>query len=294
MSNALSPVAEFAGMAGQPSFAVLAETTGPEQTNDPFIWFIAAGVLVWGLWIVSAAANPSKLTLRRTPARPNTLHPLHILLPLAAFVLALGTLTDLLSVWLPAEGPRLTVLSTVGMQTLWLVTSLLVAGFTFRHGLGRGLGLSVRRWKYDTAAAVAACLAAFPVCFALAWAFSKVVPPEMQHPHRMLTAVDKLSGGWAILILLSVLVLAPLCEEIFFRGLLQSIIRKYTGSPWTAILVASVPFALLHFDQPQHMVALFALGVILGYNYERQGRLYAPIGVHMLFNAVNLVGWLAR
>jgi membrane protease YdiL (CAAX protease family) len=35
--------------------------------------------------------------------------------------------------------------------------------------------------------------------------------------------------------------------------------------------------------------ALVILGIVLGYNYERSGRLWAPIMIHALFNALSIV-----
>jgi len=40
------------------------------------------------------------------------------------------------------------------------------------------------------------------------------------------------------------------------------------------------------------MPALFVLSVILGYNYERCGRLYPPVLIHALFNSVFILNAL--
>ena len=60
-------------------------------------------------------------------------------------------------------------------------------------------------------------------------------------------------------------------------------------------MLTSAIFAMLHWDTVASadgewvpLPALFALGVVLGYNYERSGRLVAPILIHALFNGVSV------
>src|SRR5690606_13618209 len=96
------------------------------------------------------------------------------------------------------------------------------------------------------------------------------------------------------------LLLAPLSEELLFRGIFQTGLRRLLpGRPgsvrhrWLAILLASLVFGLMHLAVPQHVPALIVLAVILGYQYERTGSLVVPIFVHILFNAKSLLWhWL--
>ncbi|MDN3506233.1 MAG: CPBP family intramembrane metalloprotease [Simkaniaceae bacterium] len=93
-------------------------------------------------------------------------------------------------------------------------------------------------------------------------------------------------------VLVSVLILAPLIEEYLFRGVLQTYCRKWLGSG-AAILISALCFALFHYAPTQGLgnipllLSLFFLGGYLGFLYERQGSLWAPIGLHMTFNAVS-------
>ena len=87
--------------------------------------------------------------------------------------------------------------------------------------------------------------------------------------------------------------LAPIAEELFYRGLMQSMLRRYGLRPWMAILATSAVFAVSHWPHYQDMPALFVLAVALGYNYERTGRLIAPIVLHAAFNGVTLWATLA-
>lgn len=94
--------------------------------------------------------------------------------------------------------------------------------------------------------------------------------------------------------LLSVLVLAPLIEEFLFRGLLQTYFKKRLGRA-AAILLSALAFAFFHYSPVQGLgnvsliFALFLLGGFLGFIYERQKSLWAPIGLHMSFNAISAI-----
>ncbi len=99
-----------------------------------------------------------------------------------------------------------------------------------------------------------------------------------------------------IMAVLSALLLAPVGEELFFRGILQTALKKaippQSGSMrhrWLAILITAALFGLMHYNVPQHVPPLIVFGFILGFLYERSGSLYVPILVHILFNAKSLL-----
>jgi len=262
---------------------------------------LAIGTLLLVVWILRRAVHPKNLRLDRTPGRPNTLTPLSLV---ALLVLWLGVTVvgqQVLSHTVEWAGPPCTIgeskidirtvlLAGMAGQVLWLLASLLVAVRGFPLGLSRGLGLSMRHWFYDGARSVVAVLAVFPVCNGLS-ALSVLLlrPFGLVHEHTMLAALRDLEPGWHVAIVFSAVVMAPLAEEVFFRGLLQSMLRRYTRQPWVAVVITSAAFASIHFSTPQHLPALFVLSLVLGYNYERTGRLVAAIGIHVLFNAISII-----
>lgn len=95
-----------------------------------------------------------------------------------------------------------------------------------------------------------------------------------------------------IFALISVLIMAPLIEEFLFRGILQTYLKKRIGAR-SAILISALLFSLFHFSWNQGLgnisliFSLFLLGVYLGFLYHRQESLWAPIGLHMSFNAIS-------
>ena len=101
--------------------------------------------------------------------------------------------------------------------------------------------------------------------------------------------------GWQIPVLaLTIVLLAPLTEELLFRGvLLRSLLRKV--SPTVAVLLSAVVFGLVHaLGDPSvgtviAMPAIILLGVVSGYQAARTGNLSRSILLHVGFNALSVV-----
>jgi membrane protease YdiL (CAAX protease family) len=93
------------------------------------------------------------------------------------------------------------------------------------------------------------------------------------------------------LAVLATVVIAPLAEEVIFRGLLhRSLRRRLSLVP--ATLISSVLFAVVHVDvalsQPLALVGLAVVGVILALAYERTGSLVVPVVIHAVHNAITI------
>jgi len=93
----------------------------------------------------------------------------------------------------------------------------------------------------------------------------------------------------AVVIVFAVVV-APLCEETFFRGLAYPAIKQRWGAA-VALTITSVLFAVIHFHLPSFPL-LLALAVALALAYEYTGSLLTPITMHALFNLLNVVAIL--
>jgi len=52
----------------------------------------------------------------------------------------------------------------------------------------------------------------------------------------------------AIVIFVAVVVIAPLCEEIVYRGLLWGAVERLGANRWVAMVVTTLLFALAHFE----------------------------------------------
>ncbi|MCX7871837.1 MAG: CPBP family intramembrane metalloprotease [Verrucomicrobiae bacterium] len=79
--------------------------------------------------------------------------------------------------------------------------------------------------------------------------------------------------------------LAPIAEEVLFRGLLYNAVKN-AGYPLVAIYGVSLLFGVIH-NNLVAAVPLAFFGVILTIVYEITGNLLTPIITHSLFNLLN-------
>jgi membrane protease YdiL (CAAX protease family) len=87
------------------------------------------------------------------------------------------------------------------------------------------------------------------------------------------------------------MVIAPIVEEIFFRGFLFQGFRHRYG--WVAaILISSLLFAAAHLD-PVALIPTFILGAVLAYVYHRSNSVWPGIILHFLVNAFAMCAALA-
>jgi len=94
-------------------------------------------------------------------------------------------------------------------------------------------------------------------------------------PSRMLLAV------------LVIGVLAPLVEELVFRGLLYGWVEGRFGGV-VALIVSSLAFAAAHVE-PIHVALVLPIGVLLGWTRMRTGSLWPAIAAHIANNTVAVV-----
>jgi membrane protease YdiL (CAAX protease family) len=110
-----------------------------------------------------------------------------------------------------------------------------------------------------------------------------VMKPEEQRAVQVLRSAASW-GGRGMLGLITIL-LVPVAEEVFFRGILYTV-TKQAGFHRLALWGTAGFFALIHFNLAT-FVPLMALALVLTILYERTENLLAPIAAHSLFNALN-------
>ena len=93
-----------------------------------------------------------------------------------------------------------------------------------------------------------------------------------------------IAGGEKLIAFIVLVVLAPVVEEVIFRGFLYGKLRAKLGVA-SSILITSLIFAILHF-QWNVSVNVFALSVVLCTLREVTGTIYASILTHMVKNGV--------
>lgn len=99
--------------------------------------------------------------------------------------------------------------------------------------------------------------------------------------------VRKMAGSKHLLMTFVAIVLAPVLEELVFRGYLFKAWRATKLGFSGTLLLTSVLFMLLHAGQyhPVLLLQLFVLALILGVARERTGSVTVPIAIHTANNA---------
>ncbi len=144
-------------------------------------------------------------------------------------------------------------------------------GGGFAWGLGLGLPLFV-------AAIIAAYVSQL--------IFRNTNTPDMVSRSVNEISSGKVNAGLVLLLAFTLVVLAPICEEIFFRGYLYPALRnRLERQP--AMIINGLLFAAAHFEIVGFLPR-FLLGWGLCYIYERKGNLSGPMTGHALYNGLIL------
>lgn len=121
--------------------------------------------------------------------------------------------------------------------------------------------------------------------FALLWAQLTALPRE-QDTLRTLGAEDE--SVRLVLTAVLVILIAPVAEEVLFRGLAYRSLRNAMPAWLAAVLVGS-GFGAIHYSGPDSvgvLVPLAVLGAIFCLLYEWTGSLWTPIALHIANNAL--------
>ncbi|MGH2381268.1 MAG: lysostaphin resistance A-like protein, partial [Candidatus Limnocylindria bacterium] len=257
--------------------------------DDPglFGWLAVLGAAIFTAGLLYIAVRQLRIRLFLPPERyrgPGVLVLLFLVLVLASLFTAPFT-ADATALIL-GEGE----LSLVGATVVLVATAvalLLVSWFlVFRPGalealpslpgrdpfgaLRSGLGWGLLAW-----------LGATLVSAAIAWLLGRIgIQPEPLTAERAISLLDP------ILVVLAVVILAPIAEEVFFRGVVFNAWLREGGRRW-AFIGSSVLFGLIHLSLVA-LVPIFLLGLALAWVYERAGNLLAPIAMHATVNGISV------
>ncbi|HXF38025.1 MAG TPA: CPBP family intramembrane glutamic endopeptidase [Actinomycetota bacterium] len=178
-------------------------------------------------------------------------------------------------------------LAVLALLLLWLRR--------FHPSWGRAMGIPGRPGREAVAGALAGfvlyAVVALAVAPLLALALRAATGEVPELPRQLPARLTPLGVGGAVAFGLLV---APVQEELVFRGLLFRALRdRYGFSP--AAWASGVAFGLVHYvpaaspaDPALLMGAMVATGYGLALIYERRGNLLASIAAHAAFNLVGL------
>lgn len=91
---------------------------------------------------------------------------------------------------------------------------------------------------------------------------------------------------------ISIALVAPVVEEMLFRGAIEGhLLRRWKNPKW-AIVVSALIFGVIHLN-PAQIPYAFVLGLLLGWLYYRTGSIVPGIVLHLLNNGIAVVLMLA-
>lgn len=216
--------------------------------------------------------------------RPHAIDLLLVLAITAGLYVLVGTLVDAPEITVGFILTMLAIQSAIPMAAVYLVVIR-------RRGLSwQDLGLRAVGSRWIPRAAVIA-LIALPVVALVNLATQAVTGAPFRNPQLDMLAPEGFTWSGLLGMLVMVGIVAPIVEEIVFRGLLYGWLRPKLGVSLGAGLSA-LAFAAAH-GIGMLIPALFVIGLILTWVYERSGSLWPPIIVHGVFNMVMTIALYA-
>lgn len=156
-----------------------------------------------------------------------------------------------------------------------------------------GIGLVPAGWRRELLAGLAGCLCFLPLYLAVLagwqWVCQQLgVPPESHELVQELERRGLADPALVVVVLLQAVALAPLREELLFRGFLARGFEHSLG-PLGALLASSLVFAAFH-QGFQSVAPIFALGALFGGLFLSSPRrsLVGSIAAHAAYNGAVL------
>jgi len=299
----------------RPGPPLTAGAAGTVDTPGPFLAVEAGTAPLDGVEVGPVPGGPPGPAARHEPidphdpyeeAPPRTGRDAGAWLVCAGLGFVVGQLASLVVLEIVAavtgHGSQVTKLASLDEPPAWVVVSELIGiwlGFLTgvflaswlrgtRH-VRRDMGLHVRRWDpvIGIVIGLAGQLVLLPILYL---PLEPVIPhldQRLKEPAQHLTGGFTGGGSLAVIGALTVLVV-PVVEELFFRGLvLRSMLRLTQGAgrigPALAVVVTGVIFGLAHFEALE-LLGLAAFGVVLSIMAARFRRLGPSIFAHATFN----------
>lgn len=184
-------------------------------------------------------------------------------------------------------------LSSFALPMIWglviVEIILLLLLWLYLRKDGRIAAIALDRWS-DVSFMRTVLIAVVLIGAGLAfnWGYSEYVVPDIkvQEDLRKLFAAIPETLPNQILLFVAVALIAPLIEELLFRGLLQKSL-SHKMPVWAAIAISALIFGAMHMD-PYAMPPLVMMGAIFGVIYHLTGSLRVTILLHMINNAAAL------
>lgn len=238
----------------------------------------------------------------RAPARPWPWHPaVAVFVALALFLAAQFAAGIVGSLIMSAA-----VHSSLAVDSVWqqfvfiaLAEGLTLAGLyqVLRSKGLRFASVGLRKPRWVDLAYIAGAFVAYLVFYGTLLTVLSSLIPSLDVNQKQDIGFDNVQGILPLIpVFISLVILAPLTEEILFRGFVFQGLRSRLRFLWTAI-ITSVIFGAAHLLGGEQGASLlwvagidtFVLSLALCYLREKTGRLWAGIGLHALKNCIAFV-----
>ena len=175
-----------------------------------------------------------------------------------------------------------TIASAVTQNAVWIGLAFAFVQMTAGGDVPARLGLR--------AVGVGRAIGWALVAYAAFWVAAGIIGAALGDPESDQGLVEELKreddaavlAGYALV----ATVMAPLGEEVLFRGVLFGTLRERMPY-WLAAVIAGVIFGLIHLDAPlQGILLLSVFGISLCLLYQVTGSLLPSIGLHALHNSI--------
>jgi len=176
---------------------------------------------------------------------------------------------------------------SIFIQTITIIFGIEIV--LARHKIGfRYLGLKDKKWLSHLSKGFLWGIIIFilvTLTNALLMTFLPYEPPPQD---LVVIALDEINNPRSLLLLFILAsFLAPLGEELYFRGFLYPAIAKHTGNI-AGMLITSIVFGALHLSWPQFLPLTLG-GLFLNWLYFKEGSLYTAIAAHSMWNALAII-----
>lgn len=191
----------------------------------------------------------------------------------------------------PADSAQIVFLPTLLLQALFIILAVLFKKFgeaKFSYGVfinAKTFGMALKFFAF----AISCVLLCGIIINLFSLAFFGGLP-ESQDIIEVFLGID--SWNVRLLAILSIGILAPVSEELVFRGLIYRTLKGvgFFRGALNAVFAASVSsllFSAIHANAFVFL-PLFIMGMILAASYEKSGNIAVPIMVHSMFNFSNI------
>ena len=183
------------------------------------------------------------------------------------------------------------------LNFLYYMINFLAVLLIFHDFLARSLS-QLFHHPIDALQALILGFVAYYVCFyVIDWLVSLLVPGYTNYNDESIAA---LSRGNYFLTFIGTVVLVPIAEECFFRGLIFR--NLYKKSHWAAYCISIVAFAAIHilgyigqYSAGELVIAVIQYipaGVWLAWSYVKGDTIFVPILIHAAVNYITIRGIL--